>query len=86
MFKMKKLYLSVNVRTNARMFSIDGSETLIPRSTRVICRYSNDRLLLHFILMSTRMAEEVEIDIEQCERETNDGERKRILKRLLQML
>ena len=56
-------YLSLNVRMH-------GSETLIPRSSRVICRYSNDRLLLHFTITSTRMAEEVEIDIEQCERET----------------
>ena len=35
----------------------------------MICRYSNDRLL-HFIITSTRMADEVETDIEQCERET----------------
>lgn len=52
------------------MFSIDGSETPIPRSGCVICHYSNDRLLLHFIVTSTRMAEEVEINIEQCGRET----------------
>lgn len=65
---------------------IDGGETLIPRSSRVICRYSNNRLLLHFIINSTRMAEEVAIDIEQCERETNDGERKTILRMWLQML
>lgn len=52
------------------MFSIDGSETPIPRSSCVICHYSNDRLLLHFIVTSTRMAEEVEINIEQCGRET----------------
>ena len=49
--------------------SIDGGETLIPRSSRVICRYSNDRLLSHFIIYSTRMAEEVAIDIEQRGRE-----------------
>ena len=48
----------------------NGSKTLIPRSSCVICHYSNNCLLLHFIISSTKMAEELAIDIERCERET----------------